>query len=132
MTPVITLLILLFVGAGLAFRGKGKDNNNARGLTPGLVLFGLGLFGLLNYPFDPLPAAIATVAVVLVLPWPITGSVAGMLQGLIAIVIIIGLGLLFRFTPMAEWLGDAIATIGGNSSDLGGIVTDWLPKEPRP
>jgi hypothetical protein len=132
LAPVITLILLLLIGAGLAFRSKGKEHSS-KGLTSGLVLFGLGLFGLLNYPLDALYAAIAVVAVLLIVPWAITGSAAAVIQGVIAVVIIVVLGLLFRLTPAAIWLGDATSTIGSNSSDLGGIITDWLPEDqPQP
>lgn len=134
LTAVITLILLLLIGAGLAFRSRGKEGKegNSRTLTFGLVLFGLGLFGLLNYPLAALYAAIAVVAVLLVVPWAITGSIAAMMQGVIAVVVIVVLGLFFRLTPAAEWLSEATITIGSNSSDLGGIVTDWLPEPQQP
>ena len=128
MTPVITFIILLLIGAGLAFRNKGKESNS-KPLTLGLVLFGLGGFGLLNYPLDALYAAIAVVAVLLVIPWAITGSPAGVIQGIVAVVVIVILGLIFSLTPATEYLRDATIAIGEGSSDLGKIITDWLPEQ---
>ena len=134
MTPVITFILILLIGAGLAFggRGKDKDSGNSKALTFGLVLFGLGLFGLLNYPLEALYAAIAVVAVLLTIPWAITRSPAAIIQGLVAVVIIVVLGLIFSLSPAVEILRDATIAIGGSSSDLGDIITDWLPDEQQP
>lgn len=128
MAPVILLLLTLLVGAAMAFKGQGGGHTNSRALTIGLVLFGSGAFGLLIYVFPALYAGIAVVAALLVAGWASARSPMGAVYGIIAIVIIVVIGLIFRFTPATEWLVDFAYAFGNSASEFGKLVTSWIPE----
>jgi hypothetical protein len=130
MTAVLTFVLLLVFGILLVFRGRAEtkpgDRSNRAPLIIGLVLLGLGGFGILNFWMPGWIAALVTATVMVTVPAGVTRSLSGVMHGIFAVLIIIIIGVVFSLASGGSWLVEAVAAVTESSTEFGKLVTDWV------
>ena len=123
---IITFIVCLLFGLVLVLR-SGPDAKSSRGLLiVGLILLGLGGFGLLDLWLEGWLAALITAIVMVALPAGTTRSLTGTMYGVGAVLITALVGVILSLAARGDWLVQATAALTDSSSTFGKLVTDWI------